>query len=369
MKIILKPGMAFRAIDEIGNNYPYVYLGKGKTEDGKNIRILWSRSLKKIIISGDEGLRKKKVNVCSHETIERMYAVFQILDTDQYTYMPIQKYCEALRQKSIEKRLEVVNKEVRIVAIIFADNDKEAGEKYDIVVNRLKKKLKILVACEESQEVCKAFRAKGHEAYSCDIIECSGGKPEWHIMQDVTPLLNGKCSFKTTDGKRHTIVGKWDMIIAFPPCTHLAVSGAAWFDKKRNDGRQFNGIDFFCKFFTCDCEKVAIENPVNIISGNYILKWFPILAEKYSLPRKPTQKIHPWQFGDEFEKTTCLWLKGLPNLMPTNIVGKGEFITHKSGKRKPKWFADAYKLPPDERSKIRSKTFPGIAKAMSEQWG
>lgn len=137
-KTILKPGMAFRAIDEIGNNYPYVYLGKGKTEDGENIRILWSRSLRKIIISGNEGLRKKKVNVCSHETIERMYVVFQILDTDQYTYMPIQKYCEALKQKPIGKRLEVVNKEVRIITIIFADNDKEAGEKYDTVVNRLK---------------------------------------------------------------------------------------------------------------------------------------------------------------------------------------------------------------------------------------
>lgn len=114
--------------------------------------------------------------------------------------------------------------------------------------------------------------------------------------------------------------------------------------------------------------KIAIENPVGIISGEYVIQWFPDLAERYSLPRKPTQKIQPWQFGDEAQKTTCLWLKGLPELKPTKIVGKGEFITHKSGKTKPKWFADAFKLPPEERAKVRSKTFSGIAKAMAEQW-
>ena len=127
--------------------------------------------------------------------------------------------------------------------------------------------MKVLIACEESQAVCKEFRRLGHEAYSCDIIECSGGHPEWHIMQDVLPLLNGRCKFVTMDGVFHTIDGKWDMVIAFPPCTHLAVSGAAWFEKKRADGRQREGIEFFCRFLAIDCERVAIENPVGIISG------------------------------------------------------------------------------------------------------
>lgn len=229
--------------------------------------------------------------------------------------------------------------------------------------------MKVLVACEESQAVTKELRRLGHEAYSCDIIDCSGGHPEWHIKQDVLPLLNGYYFFDTADGKGHFIDGRWDMIIAFPPCTHLAVSGAAWFEKKRADGRQREGIEFFCQFLNADCDRVAIENPVGIISGGYIPKWFPDLAAKYGLPREVSQKIHPWQFGDSFEKTTCLWLKGLPHLTPTNIVDKGEFITHKSGKKKPKWFADALRLSPEERAKVRSKTFPGIAKAMAEQWG
>ncbi len=151
--------------------------------------------------------------------------------------------------------------------------------------------MKVLVACEESQRVCMAFRGRGHEAYSCDIIECSGGHPEWHIMQDVLPLLNGKCEFVTEDGKSHNINGKWDMIIAFPPCTHLAVSGAAHFEKKRADGRQKEGIEFFCQFLNADCEKIVIENPIGIISGDYIPKHFPELAEKYELPKKPTQII------------------------------------------------------------------------------
>ena len=229
--------------------------------------------------------------------------------------------------------------------------------------------MKVLIACEESQTVCKAFRAKGHEAYSCDIIEPSGGHPEWHICGDVLPLLNGNCDFYTMDDEFHIIDGKWDLIIAFPPRTHLAVSGAAWFEKKRADGRQREGIEFFCQFLNADCDRIAIENPVGIISGDYVRKYFPDIAEQYGLPVKPTQKIHPLQFGDSFEKTTCLWLRGLQPLTPTNIVDRGEFITHKSGKVKPKWFADAFKLPPEERSKVRSKTFPGIAKAMAEQWG
>ena len=231
--------------------------------------------------------------------------------------------------------------------------------------------MKILVACEESQAVTKELRKRGHEAYSCDIINCSGGHPEWHVNQDVLPLLSGNCSFKTTDNTEHKIDGKWDMLIAFPPCTHLAVSGAAWFEKKREDGRQHDAIEFFMKFINADCDKIAIENPIGIISGTYISKWFPDLQDKYNFPIKTSQKIHPWQFGDSAEKTTCLWLKNLPLLKPTNIVSKGEFKewTSKKGehKRQPKWFFDA--LTSKDRAKLRSKTFPGIAKAMAEQWG
>ena len=235
--------------------------------------------------------------------------------------------------------------------------------------------MNILIACEESQRVCIAFRDKGHNAFSCDILSCSGGHPEWHICGDVLPLLNGNCVFRTMDGVKHRIDGKWDLIIAFPPCTHLAVSGAAWFEKKRADGRQKDGIEFFAKFLNADCDRIVIENPVGIISGDYIPKWFPELAVKYGFPIKPTQKIHPWMFGDNFSKTTCLWIKGLPALTPLITEQPElewfEWIDSKTGKKKrqPKWFADAWKLSPEERSKVRSKTFPGIAKAMAEQWG
>ena len=235
--------------------------------------------------------------------------------------------------------------------------------------------MNVLVACEESQRVCIAFRDKGHNAFSCDILTCSGGHPEWHICGDVLPLLNGNCVFRTMDGVKQRIDGKWDLIIAFPPCTHLAVSGAAWFEKKRADGRQKDGIEFFVKFLNADCDRIAIENPVGIISGDYIPKWFPELADKYGFPIKPTQKIHPWMFGDNFSKTTCLWIKGLPALTPLITEQPElewfEWVDTKTGKRKrePKWVADAWKLSPKERSKVRSKTFPGIAKAMAEQWG
>ena len=169
-------------------------------------------------------------------------------------------------------------------------------------------KLKALVACEESQAVCIELRKLGWEAYSCDIQECSGGHPEWHICEDVIPLVDGDCVFKTTDGKMHSIQGKWDIIIAFPPCTHLAVSGARYFEIKRADGRQREGIEFFCTFLTADCDRIIIENPVGIMSGDYITTHFPDLAEKYGLPRKPTQIIHPWMFGKgglSAPKNTC----------------------------------------------------------------
>ena len=236
--------------------------------------------------------------------------------------------------------------------------------------------MNVLIACEESQEVCKAFRAKGHRAFSCDIQECSGGHPEWHIQDDVIPLLEGNCDFKLQNGTTEHIDGGWDLIVGFPPCTHLAVSGAAWFEKKRADGRQRDGIEFFCRFLNIkNCKHVVIENPVGIISGDYIPKWFPDLATKYDLPQAPTQKIHPWMFGDNFNKLTCLWIKGLPTLVP--LVDKQpelewfEWTDKKTGKtkRQPKWFADAWHLPPEERAKVRSKTFPGIAKAMADQWG
>ena len=234
--------------------------------------------------------------------------------------------------------------------------------------------MKILVACEESQAVTKELRRLGHEAYSCDIIECSGGHPEWHIMEDVLPLLNGDCVFRTVDGREHVILGKWDILIAFPPCTHLAVSGAAHFEKKREDGRQREGIEFFCEFLQADCDRIAIENPIGIMSGGYVREWFPDLAEKHGLPLKPTQIIHPWMFGDNYSKSTCLWLKGLPKLVPTvteqpELEWK-EWVDTRTGrkKRQPKWFFDALNLSPEERAKVRSKTFPGIARAMADQW-
>ena len=231
--------------------------------------------------------------------------------------------------------------------------------------------MKVLVACEESQAVTKELRALGHEAYSCDIEECSGGHPEWHIMEDVIPLLNGNCSFRVqdaTEGKK-TIWDRWDMIIAFPPCTHLAVSGARHFEGKRADGRQRESIEFFCKFLSADCERISIENPVNIISGDYIPKWFPDLAEKYNLPIKPTQIIQPYEFGDPHKKTTCLWLKGLPKLQATNIV-EPKLVSYicKSGKKVTFGEYMVRGFENGDRAKHRSKTFPGIAKAMAEQW-
>ena len=219
--------------------------------------------------------------------------------------------------------------------------------------------MRILVACEESQNVTNELRKLGHEAYSCDIQMHSGSHDEWHICQDVLPLLNGFCKFKTIDGDYHEINSKWDMIIAFPPCTDLCVSGARHFAKKQADGRQQRSIDFFMKFVNADCDRIAIENPIGIMSTKY---------------RKPDQIIQPWQFGDKYSKSTCLWLKNLPLLVPTKIVEKGEFIEFidKNGKKKrqAKWYYEALKNSKNaaERAKIRSKTFPGIANAMATQW-
>lgn len=220
--------------------------------------------------------------------------------------------------------------------------------------------MKILVACEESQAVTIELRRLGHEAYSCDLIDQSGGHPEWHIMQSVSPLLNGRCSFKTCDGESHTIPDKWDMIIAFPPCTYLTVTGNRWFDvvkygytaqSRWND--RCIAICFFLSIAYADCERIAIENPIGCMNTYF---------------RKPDQIIHPYMFGDPFEKKTCLWLKGLPHLVPTDAVEAPPRQKFASGKTMPAWYADLWHLPPDERAKVRSKTFPGIAKAMAEQW-
>lgn len=221
--------------------------------------------------------------------------------------------------------------------------------------------MKILIACEESQRVCAAFRERGHEAYSCDILAPSGGRPEWHIQGDVILLLNGNVSFTTLDGMYHRINGKWDMIIAFPPCTHLAISGARYFEQKRKDGRQQLAALFFMQIVLAECEKIAIENPVGIMSTLY---------------RKPDQIIQPYQFGHPVSKKTCLWLKGLPPLHSTNVVPYEKI--HSRGKSGGysgnSWYVrdENGKIIPwnDPRTaKERSKTYPGIAAAMAEQWG
>ena len=206
-------------------------------------------------------------------------------------------------------------------------------------------RMKILVACEESQAVTKEFRRLGHEAYSCDIEPCSGGYPEWHLQQDVTELLNQK----------------WDMILAFPPCTYLTVTGNRWFNVQRYGEKAIQrikdrkeAIKFFMMFANVDCEKVVIENPVGIMSTEW---------------RKPDQITQPYEFGDPYEKKTCLWIKGLPKLIPVNQVEPPPRTQFESGKSMPTWYAEAWKLPKEERAKLRSKTFPGIAKAMAEQWG
>lgn len=230
------------------------------------------------------------------------------------------------------------------------------------------KVMNVLVACEESQTVCKAFRAKGHRAFSADIQECSGGHPEWHIHADVLPILNGACSFKTQDGKDHFISGKWDLIIAHPPCTHLCVSGARHFEKKRSDGRQREGLELFCKFLETDCERVCIENPINIVSGEYVRKWFPDIAEKYGLPLKASQTVSPHQFGSKTRKATHYWLKGLPPLVATKIV-EPELIEYQTKKGK-RFYSKDYCIGTNSHSgKQRSKTYPGIAEAMADQWG
>ena len=251
--------------------------------------------------------------------------------------------------------------------------------------------MKIFVACEESQAVTIELRKLGHEAFSCDILDCSGGHPEWHFKDDVLEVMNGWFDSNEVTindfalqfdvwsdeqeyqykGHRIKQIGwNWDIMIAFPPCTHLAVSGAMHFEQKRKDGRQQEGIDFFMKLVNAPIHKIAIENPIGIMSKIF---------------KKPDQIIQPYFFGDAFQKTTCLWLKNLPKLYHNDRpnlfddvvthTGKGEFFEWtdgKTGKKKkqPLWFYEAFTKTKtkEERSRIRSKTFPGIAKAMAEQW-
>ena len=210
--------------------------------------------------------------------------------------------------------------------------------------------MKVLVACEESQAVTKAFREKGHEAFSCDILPCSGGHPEWHYQQDVFEVIDKG----------------WDMMIAHPPCTFLAVSGARWLynkDGSKNEERwrnQAEALDFVQRLMDAPINKIAIENPISVISSQI---------------RKPDQIVHPWMFGDKASKSTCFWLKNLPPLEPTDVVEKGEFVEFisKKGvkKKQPKWYFDALKQAKTtaERRTLRSKTFPGIAQAIANQWG
>ena len=215
--------------------------------------------------------------------------------------------------------------------------------------------MKVLIACEESQAICYEFRFLGHEAYSCDLQECSGGYPQWHIQGDVLPIINGRCEFTTMDGSQHEILDRWDMIIAHPPCTYLTSSGACrlYINGSVSLDRYEKGLlakDFFMQIYNADCDKICIENPTPL--------------HIYNLPRY-SQIIQPYMFGDYFTKRTCLWLKGLPFLSETNNLGKPDTVTYirKNGSKHYKCWTQS------QHSAIaRSKTFPGIAKAIAEQF-
>ena len=194
--------------------------------------------------------------------------------------------------------------------------------------------MRCLVACEESQAVTIELRRLGVEAYSCDVLPCSGGHPEWHLLQDVTPLL----------------ADRWDMVIAFPPCTHLCVSGASWWAKKRESGEQQAAIDFFLKCYNANSDFVAVENPPGIMGTMF---------------RQCDQMVKANQFGEQCSKRLCLWLRGLPFLKQTNLVDAG----HRTRHNHSQWYADSWKInDPQQRSIVRSKTFPGVASAMAQQW-
>lgn len=232
--------------------------------------------------------------------------------------------------------------------------------------------MKVLVACEESQRVCTAFRERGHEAFSCDILECSGGHPEWHIQGDVIRIINGNITFVTSDYKIHTIRTKWDLIIAHPPCTYLSNAGTRHFSLKCNSEEKVKAriqqrekaYEFFMKIINADCEKIVVENPVGYINSHY---------------RKPDQIVHPYYFAkDESDKDnyclkrTCLWIKGVEKLNINKNIVKPKPVKFSTGNKtflKPLNWCECVSGSYEERQRNRSKTFPGIAKAMAEQWG
>lgn len=218
--------------------------------------------------------------------------------------------------------------------------------------------LKVLIACEESQTVCTAFRERGHEAYSADVIAPSGGHPEWHVQGDVTPLLKGKTTFQTMDGTEHT-VDAWDLIIAHPPCTYLSNAGACRLYPTKGHldmDRYALGLkakEFFMSFFDLPCEHIAIENPIP--------------SSVFELP-KYDQTIQPYEYGHPYSKRTCLWLKGLPKLKPTEVVTDYKpYVSCGTSKNKGNPDKAGFSRA-GGAAKVRSKTFPGIAKAMAEQW-
>lgn len=225
--------------------------------------------------------------------------------------------------------------------------------------------MRVLVACEESQRVCIAFRERGHEAFSCDILPCSGGHPEWHIRGDALGVINGNCCFRTSDGDVHVQYGSWDLLIAHPPCTYLTNTGNRWLSEERYGEKaverkrlRYEAAQFFMRFIYADCPHIAVENPIGYMSSYY---------------EKPSQIIQPFWFGDHARKATCLWISGLPLLEPTEMVEPGEIISggysvgaHADGRdENGKWL----KFNDPKLATLRSKTFPGIAKAMAEQWG
>ena len=224
--------------------------------------------------------------------------------------------------------------------------------------------MKVLVACEESQTVCKAFRELGHEAYSADIQECSGGHPEWHIHGDVIPLINGKCKFKTMDGNMHEIDGQWDLLIAHPPCTYLTTAATQCHSTKvytkdqiaDRTMKRIEAMQFFMKFVNADCDRIAIENPTGVMNTCF---------------RKPDQSLHPYYFAESVDdsenyvtKKTGLWLKNLPELKYNCKLPNPMDNAPRWGNGKKKNWTES-----NHGGVKRSKTFPGIAKAMAEQWG
>lgn len=219
--------------------------------------------------------------------------------------------------------------------------------------------LRVLIICEESQRVCIAMREHGNEAYSCDILPCSGGHPEWHINADAIPLLNGNCEFETMDGLIHRVDGRWDLIIAHPPCTYLSNAGAVRLrvngvlnEERMEKARKAK--EFFMAIYNADCRRIAIENPVP--------------GRIHELPPY-TQIIEPYWFGEPWKKRTCLWLKNLPLLVPTNMVEPTGLWVGATSKRTDPGFDERYKKSGIRDRKRRSKTFVGIANAFAEQWG